>query len=97
MLSIVANYHCMQECERSYLIFRKTNEPNLRKWQKIIIWGSVLANFAQIWAQNAEKPHFEYESRIFSFFSFENTALSVTRYHGVLSLLQYQKKLIIQS
>ena len=46
--------------------------------------------------ENAEKPHFEYESRIFSFF-FENIALSVTRCHGVLSLLQYQKKLIIQS
>ena len=31
-----------------YKISRKINEPNLRKWQKNLVSGTILANFAQI-------------------------------------------------
>ena len=53
-----------------YAISRETNEPNLRKWQKELVLGPILAHFAQIWATN---------------FFFLNLAPSVTRYHGQLS------------
>ena len=32
-----------------YAISRKTNEPNLRKWQKKLILDPILACFTQIW------------------------------------------------
>ena len=41
--------HC---CKLSlYAISRKSNEPNLREWQKNLVWGPILAPLAQIWAQ----------------------------------------------
>ena len=33
-----------------YTISRKTYEPNLRKWQKNLVSGPILAPLAQIWA-----------------------------------------------
>ena len=33
----------------SYAIQRKTNEPNLRKWQKNLIFDPIFASLAQIW------------------------------------------------
>ena len=52
-----------------YAIPRKTNEPNLRKWQKNIVSCPILAQLAQI--------------RVTIFF-FKNLASSVTRYQGQL-------------
>ena len=43
--------HC---CKLSlYAISRKTNEPNLRKWQKKQVPGLTLAPLAQIWTQKS--------------------------------------------
>ena len=36
----------------SYAISRKINEPNLRKWQKNLVSGPILAPLAQVWALN---------------------------------------------
>ena len=41
MLDIIVRYHCMQFRGKP----RKTNKPNLRKWQKNLVWGPILANF----------------------------------------------------
>ena len=67
--------HC---CKLSlYAISRKTNESNLRKWQKNLVSGLILAHLTQIWAA---KFFF-----FFFFFFFRNLAWSVTRYHVQLS------------
>ena len=43
--------HC---CKLSlYAISRKTNEPNLRKWQKNLVLGSILTHLAQIRVTNS--------------------------------------------
>ena len=44
----------VRQCSRlsSYAISRKTNEPNLKKWQKTLILGPILGYFAQIWMPN---------------------------------------------
>ena len=44
----------VRQCSRlsSYAISRKTNEPNLKKWQKTLILGPILGYFAQIWTPN---------------------------------------------
>ena len=34
-----------------YAISRETNEPNLKKWQKKLVLGPILAPLAQIWFQ----------------------------------------------
>ena len=34
----------------SYAISRKTNKPNLKKWQKKLILGPILDHLAQIWS-----------------------------------------------
>ena len=41
----------VRQCSRlsSYAISRKTNEPNLKKWQKTLILGPILGHFTQIW------------------------------------------------
>ena len=40
--------HC---CELSlYTISRKTNEPNMRKWQKSLVSGPIFAPLVKIWA-----------------------------------------------
>ena len=63
-----------------YAILRKTNEPNLKKWQKNLVLGPILAPLAQI-----RGPNF--------FFFFSKIWLSelpniMVSYHHV----QYQKK-----
>ena len=41
-------YYC---CKLSlYATSRKTNKPNLRKWQKNLVSGPILTTLAQIWA-----------------------------------------------
>ena len=59
----------------SYVISRKTNEPNLRKWKKIDS-GPILAHLPQI--------------RVAKIFN-KDLASSVTRYHGQLSLCMSEK------
>ena len=67
--------HC---CKLSlYAISRKTNEPNLRKWQKNLVLGLILALFAQILA---------------AIFFFKNLAPSVTKCHGQLSSCKISEK-----
>ena len=41
----------VRQCSKlsSYAIWRKTNEPNLRKWQKKLILERILVCLAQIW------------------------------------------------
>ena len=34
----------------SYKISWKTNEPNMKKMTRILIWGPILAHLPQIWA-----------------------------------------------
>ena len=43
MKDIVTSYHCMQ-------FQKKPNEPSLRKWQKNLVSGPILAHLAQIWS-----------------------------------------------
>ena len=44
----------IRKCSKlsSYAIYRKTNEPNLRKWQKNLILDPILACLTPIWAPN---------------------------------------------
>ena len=77
--------HC---CKLSlHVISRKTNEPNLRKWEKNLVWDPILAHLAQIRA-----------AIFFFFFFFSKIWLRqsldiMVSYH----IAQYQKKLMIQS
>ena len=61
-----------------YAISRKANKPNLKKWQKKLFWGPILAHLAQIWAANV--------------FFFKNLAPSVTRNRGQLSSCTISEK-----
>ena len=61
-----------------YAISQKTNEQNLRKWQKKLVSETILAPLAQIQADN--------------FFSFKNLASAVLRYHGQLSSFTISEK-----
>ena len=71
-------YHVTHCCMLSlYAISRKTNEPNLEKWQKNLVSGVIVARLFQIQASN---------------FFFKNLASSVTRYHGQLSSCAISEK-----
>ena len=67
-----------------YAISQKTNEQNLRKWQKKLVSETILAPLAQIQADN-----FFFFSKIWLRQSLD----IMVNYHH----LQYQKKLMIQS
>ena len=81
VLPLLDLIHC---CKLSlYAISRKTNEPNLRKWQKT----QFPAQFWPIWPK--------FGSPIFFFF--KNLASSVKRYHGQLWPCALLEKTMIQS
>ena len=68
ILSLLDVRHC---CKLSqHTISKKTNEPNLRKWQKTLVLGPLLTHLAKIWTTN---------------FFFKNLAPPVPRYYGQLS------------
>ena len=50
VLSLLDVKHCRKLL--LYTIPRKTNEPNLRKWQKKLISDAIMVHLAQIWATN---------------------------------------------
>ena len=71
VLPLLYARHC---CKLSlHAIARKTNEPNLRKWQKTPSLGTDFGTFGADLAGN------------FFFLFFKNLASSVTKYHGKLS------------
>ena len=75
ILPLVEVRHC---CKLSFYVnSRKTNEPNLRKWQKTYF----RARSESIW------PKFR-----LSIFFFKNLASTVTRYHGQLSSCTISEK-----
>ena len=67
-----------------YVISQKTNEQNLRKWQKKLVSETILAPLTQIQADN-----FFFFSKIW----LQQSLDIMVNYHH----LQYQKKLMIQS
>ena len=80
ILSLLDVRHC---CKLSqHTISRKTNEPNLRKWQKILVLGPLLTHLAKIWTTS-----------FFSKIQLRHYLDIMVSYHHVL----YQKKLMIQS
>ena len=80
-LPLLVIKHCSKLS--SYAIYKKTNAPNLRKWQKNFILHPILAYFTQIWTTNF------FSSKIWLHQSLD----IMVKFHHV----QCQKKLMLES